>query len=124
MAVKLDNQGSKGYLLGCPVEGESSDVSGDQIDVTSRHRDEPGVSVNQSLVDLVGAIKLVPECRHACKDLGDSLVEWLHNLQQAPTFSNAELCEGKEAPDFECLQFWMPAIEACALCRVHRPQDC
>ena len=66
---------------GRPVQGEPPDVCGDQVDEAVRHSDEPGVGVNQALVVLGWSVKLVPESRHTSENLGDGLVEWLHDLR-------------------------------------------
>ena len=75
------------YLLRCPVQGQSANICGDQVDELIWNGNESGVSVHKSLVNQVGSSQLIPESGHSCKGLSDSLIEWLNNLQQKHTQS-------------------------------------
>ena len=64
------------YLLWCPVQGQSTHVSGDEVDVAVGNGNVARVIIGQTLVVLhAAAIQLVPQGTHPCKHLGHGLVE-------------------------------------------------
>ena len=59
---KSEPKYDRAYHLGCAGEGESPDVSGDEVDETIRHSDVTGVGVDNTLVIELGSVKEVTEC--------------------------------------------------------------
>ena len=75
------------YLLWCPVQCQSTHVSGDEVDVAIRDSNVARVIIGQTLVVLhAAAIELIPQGAHPCKYLGHSLIEWRNDLHMKAGF--------------------------------------
>lgn len=58
----MPNHARRAYHLGCAGEGESTDVSGDEVDKAIWHSNVTGVGVDNTLVIELGSVKEVTEC--------------------------------------------------------------